>query len=156
MSRSRMKTKPKTRRPGRRPRSYTPLTDALNQPLTFADTELSEGIQRHSLAALLGAAISRKRRADGEPLANVLCALLVWPLMKVKSIHCFCAELCQILAGQVSVLYDFLGREDINWRGLAGELARRVYQANELGPRSERAFVVDDTAISLFTTPKTT
>jgi hypothetical protein len=141
-----MKTKPKTRRPGRRPRSYTPLTDALNQPLTFADTELSEGIQRHSLAALLGAAISRKRRADGEPLANVLCALLVWPLMKVKSIHCFCAELCQILAGQVSVLYDFLGREDINWRGLAGELARRVYQANELGPRSERAFVVDDTS----------
>ena len=54
---------------------------------------------------------------DGEPLPNVLCALLVWPLLKVKSLHCFCAELCQILAGQVSVLYDFLGREDINWRG---------------------------------------
>ena len=76
----------------------------------------------------------------------MLCALLVWPLLKVKSLHCFCAELCQILAGQVSVLYDFLGREDINWRGLAGELARRVYQANDLGPRSQRAFVVDDTS----------
>jgi hypothetical protein len=54
--------------------------------------------------------------------------------------------LCQILAGQVSVLYDFLGREDINWRGLASELARRVYQANDLGPRSQRAFFVDDTS----------
>jgi hypothetical protein len=138
--------KPKTRRAGGRPRSYTPLSDALSQPLTFADTELSEGIQRHSLVGLLSAAISRKRRADGEPLANVLCALLVWPLFKVKSIHCFCAELCQILAGQGSVLYDFLGREDINWRGLAGELARRVYHANELGPRSQCAFVVDDTS----------
>jgi hypothetical protein len=149
MSHSRSKiscVKPKTQRPGRRPRSYTPLADALNQPFTFADTELAEGLQRHSLAGLLRAAISRKRRADGEPLPNLLCALLVWPLMKVKSLHCFCAELCQILAGQVSVLYDFLGREDINWRGLASELARRVYQANELGPRSQRAFVVDDTS----------
>ncbi|MGA2659876.1 MAG: hypothetical protein ABSH34_20425 [Verrucomicrobiota bacterium] len=66
--------------------------------------------------------------------------------MKVQSLHCFCAELCQILAGKVSVLDDFLGREDINWRGLSSELARRVYQDNEIGPRSQRAFVVDDTS----------
>jgi len=129
-----------------RPRSYTPLSDALNQPCTFVDTELSEGIQRHSLIGRLSAAISRRRRSDGEPLPNLLCALLVWPLMKVKSLHCFCSELCQILAGQVSVLYDFLGREDINWRGLSSELARRVYQDNEIGVRSQRAFVVDDTS----------
>jgi hypothetical protein len=133
-------------RGGRRPRSYTPVSDALRQPFTFADTELSEGIQRHSLVGCLAAAINRQRRSDGEPLANLLCALLVWPLLKVNSIHCFCTELCQILVGQVSVLYDFLGREDINWRGLAGELARRVYQDNELGSRSQRAFVVDDTS----------
>jgi hypothetical protein len=129
-----------------RPRSYTPLSDALSQPLTFTDTELTEGIQRHSLVALLKAAISRKRRSDGEPLSNVLCALLVWPLLKVKSLHCFCAELCQILAGHVSVLYDFLGREDINWRGLTSELAARVYHGNELGSPSQCAFVVDDTS----------
>ena len=135
--------KPKARHS---PRSYTPLADALAQPLVFADTELSEGIQRHSLVGLIRAALSRKRRADGEPLPNVLCALLVWPLLKAKSLHCFCAELCQFLAGHVSVLYDFLGREDINWRGLSSELARRVQQANELGPRSQRAFVVDDTS----------
>ena len=137
-------SQPQTNRGGRHPRSYTPVSDALKQPFTFADTEIAEGLQRHSLVGLLHAAISRKRRSDGEPLLNVLCALLVWPLMKAKSLHCFCAELCQILAGQVSVLYDFLGREDINWRGLTGELARRIHQANELGPRSQRAFVVDD------------
>lgn len=130
----------------RRPRSYTPLSDALSQPLTFVDTELSEGIQRHSLVGLLGAAMSRKRRSDGEPLPNLLCALLVWPLLKVKSLHCFCAELCQILAGKVNVLYDFLGREDINWRGCSSDLSRQLYQDNELGSRSQRAFVVDDTS----------
>ena len=133
-------------KPGRRPRSYTPVTDALSQPFTFADTELAEGIQRHSLVGLLRGAISRKRRSDGEALVNVLCALLVWPLLKVKSLHCFCCELCQILEGKVSVLYDFLGREDINWRGLASQVARRVDRANDLGARSQRAFVVDDTS----------
>lgn len=132
---------------GRRsPRSYTPVSDALNGPFTFADTEVSEGIQRHSLVGLLNAAMSRKRRSDGEPLANLLCALLVWPLLKVKSIHCFCAELCQILAGKVSVLYDFLGREDVNWRGLSSELAQKVSRAIDLGSPSQRAFVVDDTS----------
>lgn len=139
-------SKPKAKRGGRRPRSYTPVSDALSQPFTFADTELSEGIQRHSLVGRLTAAISRQRRSDGEPLANLLCALLVWPLLKVNSIHCFCAELCQILVGKVSVLYDFLGREDINGRGLSSELARRVYQDGELGSRSQCAFVVDDTS----------
>ena len=141
------RSKPKNTHPApRHPRSYTPLSDALSQPLTFSDTELAEGIQKHSLVGLFAGAISRKRRCDGEPLANLLCALLVWPLLKVKSLHCFCAELCQILAGKVSVLYDLLGREDINWRGLTNELAWKVYQANDLGPRSQRAFVVDDTS----------
>ena len=138
--------KPSPKSKPRRPRSYTPLADALRQPFTFADTELSEGIERHSLAGLLGAAISRKRRSDGEPLPSLLCALLVWPLMKAKSLHCFCAELCQVLAGGVSVLYDFLGREDINWRAVSVELARRIHQAIDLGPRGQRALVVDDTS----------
>jgi hypothetical protein len=139
-----------TQHPGKksaRPaRSYTPLSDALNEPFTFADTELAEGIQRHSLVGLLRSAMNRKRRSDGEPLPNLLCALLVWPLMKVPSLHFFCAELCQILQGKASVLYDFLGREDINWRGLSSDLARQVHQHHEMGPRSQRAFVVDDTS----------
>src|SRR5258708_5219483 len=138
---------PKAKAKGkRRTLSYTPVSDACSQPFTFVDTELSAGIARHSLVGLLVTAISRQRRSDGEPLGNILCALLVWPLLKVKSLHCFCADLCQILAGKVSVLYDFQGREDINWRGLDSELSRRIYQANELGSRSDSAFVVDDSA----------
>ena len=138
--------RPRAPRAGRRPRSYTPLSDALSQPLTFADTELAEGSQRHALAGVLRAALGRQRRPEAEPLPNVLCALLVWPLLQAKSLHCFCCELCQFLAGQVSVLYDFLGREDINWRGVVAELARRVYRGNDLGTRSQCAFVVDDTS----------
>jgi hypothetical protein len=148
------KTKPQSRKAKakakapRSPSSYTPVSDALKKPFTFADTEIAEGIRRYALVGLLTGAISRKRRSDGEPLSGILCALLVWPLLKVHSIHCFCAELCQFLAGKVSVLYDFLGREDINWRGLATEVSRRMYQEQEMGPASECAFVIDDTSQS--------
>jgi hypothetical protein len=133
-------------RGARSPRSYTPVSDALSQPFTFADTEIAEGRQRYSLVGNLAVAMGRRRRSGGEPLGNLLCALLVWPRLKVKSLHCFCAELCQILAGQVSVLYDFLGREDINWRGLSSGLAHQVDHDHELGDRAQRAFVVDDTS----------
>jgi hypothetical protein len=139
------RSKPSSPRPAR-PRSYTPLADALSQPHTFADTELAAGINRHGLKGLLAQALNRKRRPDGEPLGSLLCALLIWPLLKVSSIHCFCAELCQFLRGKVSVVYDFLGLEDINWRGFSSELARRVNKQNDLGPQSQRAFVVDDTS----------
>src|SRR3989441_995320 len=122
-------------------RSYTPVSDALKQPFSFADTELAEGISRHGLVGLLAGALSRKRRQDG---GNVLCALLTWPLLGLQSIHCLCAQLGQILQGQLSVLYDFLGREDISWRGLSSQVARRVIQQNDLGARRHRAFVVDD------------
>ena len=104
------------------PRWLTPCAN----PYVFADTELSEGIGRHGLRGLLGQALGRQRRPESEPLQNLLGALLTWPLLKVGSIHCFCAQLCQILVGKVSVVYDFLGLEDINWRGLSSELARRV------------------------------
>ena len=145
MKRLHAKVKPKLNHK-KCPRSYTPLSDALSQPFIFPDTELSEGIQRYNLLSLFAKAIHRPRREGSEPVQNLLCALLVWPLLKVKSLHCFCSELCQILNGAVSVLYDFLGREDIHWRRLSSELARRVFQANELGPISQRAFVVDDTS----------
>ena len=150
MNRSKTKTRTggsrRSQKAPRRPRSFTPVSDALSQPFTFADTEISTGIQRHGLSGLLAAVMQAKRRPDAEPLNQVLCALLIWQLLKVASIHCFRAELGQILSGKVSVLYDFLGREDINWRGLASELARRVFRQNELGSRAQRAFVVDDTS----------
>jgi hypothetical protein len=129
----------------RSPRSYTPIADALDKPGCFADTELAQGISAHGLTGLLTQAISRKRRRDGEPIGNLLCALLVWPLLGLKSIHCFCSELGQFIQGKASVLYDFLGREDVSWRSVSAQTAAEVYQTNDLGSWEQRAFVVDDT-----------
>ena len=73
----------------------------LRNPQFFADTELSDGIKRHGMVSILKAAISRKRRNDGEPLGNILAALLVWPLLKVSSIHCFCSDALPFLQGRL-------------------------------------------------------
>jgi hypothetical protein len=43
-----------------------------------------------------------------------------------------------------NILYSFLGREDVNWRGQAANLSQSVARANDLGPVEKRAFVFDD------------
>ena len=132
-------------------RTYTPISDALAQPQVFADTELADGIKRHSLVNIFTKSFGKPRRTDGEPLASILSALLVWPLLKVRSIHCFCFELCQFLSGRKEdsrrrqdILYTVLGREDINWRNQSRNLALSVVKQNDFGRMEERAFVVDD------------
>ncbi len=95
----------------------------------------------------------KDRRLDATPLGAILCALLCWPFLK-GSIHCFCAELCQFIPcgnreGEKSnrpedVLYNVLGREDINWCKQAMMTSRSVLKQNDLGPESKRAFVADD------------
>ena len=54
-------------KPRRAPRTYTPLADALAQPLTFADTELSEGIQR------IGVTLLKHREGAGIALREPHC-----------------------------------------------------------------------------------
>jgi len=119
----------------------------------FADCELAQGIKRHGLVNLFSRAFGQARRDDSEPLEGILGALLVWPLLRVASIHAFCSELCQFIQGRKEdgarkqdILYSLLRREDINWRNLAVSLCRSIFRDNlkELGPVSRRAFVVDD------------
>jgi DDE superfamily endonuclease len=77
--------------------------------------------------------------------------LLVWPVLKLSSIHCFCSELCQYLKANAQrparpedIIYEFWSNEDINWRGWAREASRRVATEVQLGSVAKRAFVTDD------------
>lgn len=132
-------------------RSYTPISDALAQPQVFADTELADGIKKHGLVNLFARCFRKERRSDAEPIAGILCALIVWPLLKVPSIHCFCSELCQFLTGRKDdsqrrqdILYGVMGREDINWRSFSRRVSMNVASQTDLGPVNQRTFVVDD------------
>src|SRR3989442_12326922 len=107
MPRSTKKTRSRhpTRRTGRpRPRSYTPVSDALKQPFSFADTELAEGISRHGLVGLLAGALSRKPRPEGGKCPG---PLPTWPPLGLQSIPCLCAQTGHILQSQLGLLSDF-------------------------------------------------
>jgi hypothetical protein len=132
--------------------SYTPISDALSQPNTLADNEFSAGLVRFNLLGLLARCMNKSRRGDGVELGQVLMTLLVWPVLKSPSIHCFCSELCQYLRlgaerlrRPADVIYDFWAREDINWRKWACNASRKVASEIGLGDAGRLAFVIDDT-----------
>lgn len=132
-------------------RSYTPITDALSQPNTLADNEFSDGIARFDLAGRLARCMGQARRADGVGLQQIVMTLLVWPVLGLSSVHCFCKELCCYIAHAgkrparpEDVVYDFWGREDINWRGWARGVSWQVSRVVDLGKAAMTAFVVDD------------
>ena len=135
-------------------RTYTPISDALENPLVFADTELGDDINRHGLVNEFSKVMGKPRRSDAVALPGLLIALLVWPIlgMHVSSIHSFCTELCQFIKGKAGdskrkadILYSLLRREDINWRNFAKALSRSVVSSIDLGPSDQCAFVIDDT-----------
>ena len=131
--------------------SYTPISDALCQANTLADNEFHEAMKRFNLVALLSRCISKERRLDAVELSQILITLLVWPVLKSASVHCFCSELCQYIkkGGRkikrpADVIYDFWGREDINWRRFSTVASRKIWKEMNLGNFKELAFVVDD------------
>lgn len=96
--------------------------------------------------------MSKQRRSDATELSRIMMTLLVWPVLKLPSIFCFCAELCQYLKREekrperpADIIYDFWSREDINWRGWAREVSRKIGVQVDLGKTAKTAFVVDDT-----------
>jgi len=132
--------------------SYTPISDALSQPNTLADNEFSDGLVQFNLVGLLSRSFKRKRRNDGVQFSQIVMTLLVWPILKVSSIHCFCQELGQYLRREgkrperpEDIIYDFWACEDINWRSWACNVSRQVGAQIDIGSPDKSAFVVDDT-----------
>jgi hypothetical protein len=121
----------------------TPLNAAISRPEFLADNEMLGGLIDVGVFSLAVRAGMAKR--SGHPLKGVLFALLLWPLVGMRSIHTFCGlGIKQIFSGGKDALYEFLGREDLNWRGCQSQAALRAAQMHGLlGPGS--ALVADDT-----------
>ena len=123
----------------------TPITAELKREYTFADNLLQDSIRKVRLPQRMRRLGIGKRSGDG--LGQVVFALLVWPFLSAKSICCFAGRhLDAYLAGGVDTLYNFLRRQDINWRAVSTAISKAVY--NELGLSAElgaSAFVFDDT-----------
>lgn len=121
-----------------------PVTNSLSQQYVFVDNELQESLNRLNFwKHFNGFGMSEKR--TGYPVRQVVFTLLIWVFLNKSSIRSFLGGLVSnFFGGGKDVLYDFLKREDINWRGVSMSLTKEIYIRQNLATEKEIAFVVDD------------
>ena len=121
-----------------------PVVKHLSEPGVLADNKLEMAIRQLGFVKLLTQADFRKQK--GDELLQVMFALIVWPLLDVRSISNFCGKLISVfIIGGSNVLYDFQKREDLKWRKLRQLTAKRIYIKNGFADEKIKAFVFDDT-----------
>ena len=124
--------------------SSTPLMDNISVADRLIDNELDLTTQYLSFFSKTHCFGLVKNR--GYPIRQVLFSVLIWPLLGVPSLHFFCGKrLSAFIDGGKDVLYDFLKRQDINWRGFRLYVALQLIRQHNLGSEPIRAAVVDDT-----------
>lgn len=117
--------------------------DILSDPQMPVDNILARLWKTMTIPTLLSRAGITKR--SGLPAPDVIYLLLVWVWLKASSIHLFSRDSLQGFAdARKDVIYDFLKREDANWRGFHLQVARKTYQDHKLNACRIKAFVVDD------------
>lgn len=121
-----------------------PVTNSLTHQYVFVDNELQDSLKRLNFWSILGKwGISCKR--TGYPVREIVFTLLVWVFLNQSSIRSFLGKFVGFFfGGGKDVIYDFLKREDINWRGVSMNLSKAVYSGRKLANEQEIAFVVDD------------
>jgi hypothetical protein len=124
--------------------SWTPFTDNLKQEHAIVDNELLKSIDELDLFSK--AHLYGLKKSKGFSLRQVMFSVVVWPLLTVTSLHFFCGNrLSAYFNGGKDVMYDFLKRQNINWRGYRFHTAKQFYKKHELAKESIRAATFDDT-----------
>jgi len=112
--------------------------EALNIDNLFADLW-----KRMGVATLLHRAGFHKR--SGLDVGQVVYLLLRWVWLKVDSINMFSRQTMQSFTdSRKDVMYDYLQREDVNWRNLHTRIAQQVVKEHKLNQCEIKAFIVDD------------
>ncbi len=121
-----------------------PVTDYLSNPWILADNGLERVFQQILFKKILQRVGYSKRCGDN--LVSVMFTLLIWPLLGVKSISNFCGKkLSCFINGGENVLYDFMKRQDLNWRALRYQSIKSIYNKSDICREPIKAFVFDDT-----------
>ena len=115
------------------------LTDG-NQSI---DNLLAAARKTLRLNQLLRCAGFSKRH--GIEVTETVFVLMVWKWLNVSSVAMFCRNALGMFSrAKKDVLYDFLKREDINWRKFNMDTAKEVCKQQGLGDSRVKAFVLDD------------
>ena len=124
--------------------SWTPFSDNLKNDLVIVDNELEKSVME--LGIFQNVARFGLVKTKGSSLRQVLFSLFIWPLLTMSSLSFFCGNrMSAFLKGGKDVLYDFLKRQDIDWRGYRRHAARQLYKRHRLAETKIRAATFDDT-----------
>jgi hypothetical protein len=128
-------------------------TKSPNLPSLIGDLFTAHGLQVDNLIAvvwtkmhittLLHRAGFQKR--SGLDVNQVIYLLIVWVWLKSESIGMFSRKSMQSFTdAKKDVMYDYLKREDVNWRRFHCQVARQVFMQHDLNKHEIKAFVLDD------------
>ena len=126
---------------------HPPLPSLVGTVLTdgnhYIDNLLAAAWKTLRLNQLLLCAGFSKRH--GIEVTETVFVLMVWKWLNVSSVAMFCRNALGMFSrAKKDVLYDFLKREDINWRKFNMDTAKEVYKQQGLGDSRVKAFVLDD------------
>ena len=109
----------------------------------YIDNLLAAAWKTLRLNQLLRCAGFSKRH--GIEVTETVFVLMVWKWLNVSSVAMFCRHALGMFSrAKKDVLYDFLKREDIDWRKFNMGTAKEVYRQQGLGDSHVKAFVLDD------------
>ena len=126
---------------------HPPLPSLVGTVLTdgnhYIDNLLAAAWKTLRLNQLLLCAGFSKRH--GIEVTETVFVLMVWKWLNVSSVAMFCRNALGMFSrAKKDVLYDFLKREDIDWRKFNMGTAKEVYRQQGLGDSRVKAFVLDD------------
>lgn len=125
-------------------------TKLQDLPSLIGDLFSQHGLQIDNLFATLWTIATLLHRAgfhkrSGLEVTQVVYLLLLWVSLKTESIGMFSRDAMQSFTdAKKDVMYDYLKREDVNWRRLHCQIAQQVVMEHKLNTQTIKAFVLDD------------
>ena len=119
-------------------------TEVLSGPGRYVDNVFAGIWKNLKLNRLIQQAGFKKR--TGVPVSDAIFLLVLWKWINVSSIAVFCRQSLETFSSaKKDVMYDLLKREDADWRGLHGRIAKAVYAQCKITLQPLKVFVLDDT-----------
>lgn len=126
-------------------KNLNPVLNSLSDDYIYVDNEIQDAIVKVKLWKYFKKyGIAEKR--TGFQMKQIVFTLIIWVFLGKESIRSFMGNLISnFFLGGKDVLYDFMKREDINWRQVTLSVSKEIYLAENLSTQTKVAFVVDDT-----------